>query len=113
MARLLGTRNAAPIPWKERAMISCEMVEKVRSQWRPLRITPSRTKKSSDGQRISHRAADQKQRRKKQTVGLDDPLNVHHRGVKAGLQGGQSTLTTVPSMKAMLEPRMVAASTQA
>src|ERR1700688_1581557 len=27
IARLLGTRNAAPIPWKERAMINCEMLE--------------------------------------------------------------------------------------
>ena len=62
---------------------------------------------------VAERAADQDQRREEERVGLDDPL---HLGAPSrpgrACSAGSATLTTVPSMKAMLEPRIVAASTQ-
>ena len=61
---------------------------------------------------VSQRSADQKQRRQKKRIGLYNPLNVCKVARSAYCSAGRATFTTVPSMKDMLEPRMVAARIQ-
>ena len=60
---------------------------------------------------IAERTACQQERSEEERVGLDHPLNVGNGRVQGRLKAGSATLTTVLSMKAMLEPRIVAAST--
>lgn len=60
---------------------------------------------------VAQGPSDQDQGRQEERVGRHHPLGVYRRSVQAGLYGWQSHEEAVSSMKAMLDPSMVAANT--
>jgi len=106
--------NAAATPWTARAAISCAVLpaRPHAAEARAKIATPNR-KTRRRPKRSPSEPPHQQQGRQEESVGLDHPLHLGHRGAEIRLQGRQRPrFTAVPSMKAMLEPRMVAASTQ-
>jgi len=62
-------------------------------------------------QTVAQRAADQHQHGQHQRISFDEPLRFGDARAEFALPHGSATLTTVPSMNVMLEPRIAAANT--
>ena len=91
IARLPGTRNAAPIPCSARPAIE-RAAPRSRGRTRTDASVKQRDADEKDAlapELIAQRSADENQRAEKQRVGLDHPLDVGDRRVKIGLERGQ------------------------
>src|SRR6266576_4385990 len=112
IARLLGTKAAAPIPWAQRATTNCVTFEAIPQ---PIDAAP---KVPAPSTKISLRpkespAAPPTRIRAERNNPYDSTTHSTPTTLACRLdwRAGRATLTTVLSMKAMLEPRIVAAST--
>ena len=90
IARLPGTRNAAPIPCSARPTMSIAgEVARPQSDRRGREEHDAEQEHALAAELIAHRSADQDQRAQEQRVGFDHPLHVGDRRVEVGLERGQ------------------------
>ena len=114
IARLLGTSSAPPTPCSARAATSAgRLGASAQASDASGEERDADREHAPPAEAVAGRAADQDQRAEHQHVAVDDPLQAGDasRATSAWI-AGSATLTTEPSMNAMLEPRIVAASTQ-
>ncbi len=111
-ARLPGTSSAAPTPCRARAATSSANTSRHAA---PCRGDSEQDDTGGEGltaaSGVAHRSAGQEEGGQREGIGFDHPLHARQRGVEDDCRAGRATFTTVLSMKARLEPRIVAAST--
>ena len=90
IARLPGTRKAAPIPCSARPTMSVrgDVAMPQRTDAAVKKMTPEE-EHALAAELIAHRSTDQDQRAQEQRVGFDHPLHVGDRRVEVGLKRGE------------------------
>src|SRR5580658_3317594 len=111
-ARLPGTRSAPPTPCRQRAAMSCPMLgakphhtDAAANRMTPPAKTLRRLKRSPRDPPVSSKAA------RKSVYASTTHCTSPMVACKPDCNAGSATFTAVPSMKAMLEPRMATVNT--